>query len=429
MLARLTGLWRHPDFLKLWAGETISLVGTQVTFLALPLTAVLVLGARPVEMGLLAAVSSAPYLLFGLIAGVWVDRLPRRPILVGANLGRGLLLGLVPASALLGLLAMPQLYAVAFGVGLLTVFFDVSYQAFLPGLVRRDQLVEGNSKLEASYSFAQIAGTSLGGALVQLLTAPVAIVVDAVSFFVAAASLVAIPAPTPPTAPTRSARRGALSEVGIGLRWVFGSPILRSIAACTATFLLASSAYLAVYVLFLVRGLGIAPLVVGTMFALGAVGGLLGAMVAGRVARRLGVGPAIIASILVSGVGSFLAPLATGPRPLVLAMVVATQFVVWFGLQIYNVNQVSLRQGMTPDELQGRMNATMRFLIWSTAPVGGLLGGFLGQAIGLRQTLLLSALGASAAFLWVLLSPLRRLGEQPALAPAPPVPPVRQTGE
>jgi MFS family permease len=385
------GLWRHPDFLKLWAGQTVSLLGSQVTALALPLTAVLTLEAGPIQMGLLGVAGSAPFLLIGLLAGVWVDRLRRRPILIGADVGRALLLGSIPVAALLGLLRIEQLYLVAFLVGILTVFFDVAYQAFLPALVPRARLVEGNSKLEASRSIAQIAGPGLGGGLVQLVTAPVTLVADALSFLGSALFLALIRAPE--TAPTSEARASVWREIGEGLRVVLGNRLLRAIAGCTGTWNLFSNVMFAVLVLYATRELGIEPAV-------------------------LGPGRTIVGAALFGSATSLLIPLAQGPAAVVVALLTVAHFLMGLSV-VYNITQVSLRQAIIPDRLQGRMNATMRFLVWGTLPMGSLIGGVLGETIGLRPTLVVGALGSLLASVWLLFSPLRHLRDHPVPATDP----------
>jgi MFS family permease len=406
------GLWRHPDFVKLWAGETISLVGSQITLLALPLTAVLTLGATPGQMGLLGAIQYAPFLLLGLFAGVWVDRLRRRPILIGANLGRAALLGLVPLLAALDLLRIEHLYVLAFPLGVLTVFFDVAYQSFLPALVRREDLVEGNSKLEASRSVAQVAGPGLAGMLVQFLTAPIALALDAVSFVVSAGCLMLIRVRE--STPTSGASgRGVLAEIGEGLRLVLGNPLLRPIAGCTGSSNLFSAAIQAVFVLYLTRELGIAPTVLGLIVGAGGVGALLGATLAQPAARRFGVGPTIVWPITLGSGAWLVLPLAGEVPTATVPLLMVAYAILLGGGTIYNVSQVSLRQAITPDHLQGRMNATMRFIVWGTMPIGALLGGALGEAIGLRTTLIVAALGALLAPLWVLLSPVRTLHRPP----------------
>ncbi len=409
---RFAGLWRHPDFLKLWVGQTISRFGSQVSELALPLTAVLVLQATPSEMGVLAAAERAPFLLIGLFAGVWVDRVRRRPVLVAGDFGRGLLLLSIPLAALLGALRMEQLYVVGLLVGVLTVFFDVAYQSYLPSLVRREHLVEGNSKLEVTSSSSAIFGPGVAGALVQLVTAPLAILVDAVSFLLSAASLLLIRQPEPQPMP-KDQRRTVWTEIGEGLGVVVGNPVLRSIAGCTSTFNLFNSLGWAVFVLFATRELGLEPGLLGVVLGIGSVGFLAGALLAQPAARHLGLGPAIVGSSFASGAGAFLIPLAGSLAPLAIPLLVASQLLSGLGTPVYNVNQVSLRQTITPDHLQGRMNASMRFLVWGTMPIGSLLGGWLGDLVGLQATLVVAAAGQALAVLWVLLSPVRRLREQP----------------
>jgi MFS family permease len=414
MCALPAGLWRQADFLKLWSGQTVSQFGSQVTQLALPLTAALTLGATASQMGILGAAEFAPFLLFGLFAGVWVDRLPRRRILIAADLGRAVLLGLIPLAAWLGVLRMELLYAVGFLAGVLTVFFDVAYQSYLPELVDRSRLVEGNAKLEVSRSVAQVAGPGLGGALVQLLTAPIAVAVDAVSFFASALFLTGL-RHAEPHAPARP-HAHLWSEIREGLGVVLGNPLLRAIAGCTATSNLFSNIGMAVYVLYVTRELGVTPALLGVVFGVGSCGALVGALLASRIADWIGLGPTIVGAAILFPVGGLLVVAAGGTPLIVAATLIAGWAATSFTSPIYNVNQVSLRQAITPDRLQGRMNATMRFIVWGTIPIGALAGGFLGDAIGLRATLLVSALGGGLACLWVLLSPVSRLRAQPTPA-------------
>jgi MFS family permease len=408
------GLWRHPDFVKLWAGQTISQFGSSISQLAIPLTAALVLNASPFQMGLLSAFEFAPFLLLSLFAGVWVDRLRRRPILIAADLGRTVLLGSIPVAALLGTLHIEQLYLVGLLTGVLTVCFDVAYQAYLPALVSRDHLIEGNSKLEVSHSVAQIAGPGIAGALVQLVTAPVAVAVDAASFLASVVSLAFIRTPEP--APERHPQ-GASSiwtELREGLAVVLGNPLLRSIAGCTATSNLFGNALQAIYVLYVTRELGIGPALLGLIFAVGGPGALLGSLFAGRLANRFGLGTTIIGSMIVGDLAMLLVPLARGPAVVVLGMLMLASFVGGLTNPVYNINQVSLRQAITPDRLQGRMNASVRFLVWGTIPIGALMGGALGEALGLWPTIMAMAVCSMLAPLWVLFSPVRVLRTQPA---------------
>ena len=408
----MTGLWQHANFLRLWTGQTISQFGSQITLLALPLTAALTLHATPAEMGILSATETAPFLLVGLFAGVWVDRLRRRPILLVTDFARGILLLAIPLAALLGALMIGLLYAVAFLVGILTVFFEVAYQSFLPALVGREQLVEGNSKLEVSRSAAQIAGPGVAGGLVQLVTAPIAIIMDAASFFVSALFLVFVRVPEAAPAP-RAERQTVWKDIGEGLGVVFGNPLLRAIAGCTATSNLGNNIWQAILILYLTRRLGFGAGVVGLIFATGSIGFLCGALLAGRIARRFGLGPTIVGSIALGSLGVLLIPIAQRPASFALPLLIVSQFIAGGSGTIYNINQVSLRQAITPDHLLGRMNATMRFIVWGTLPIGALIGGALGGVIGLRPTLVVGVVIQSSAFLWTFFSPVRALREQP----------------
>lgn len=413
MKNRLGGLWQHPNFLKLWSAETISVFGSQVTQLALPLTAVLVLGATPAQMGILGAIEMAPFLFISLFAGVWVDRWRLRPVMVLADIGRAILLGTIPTAYFLGWLSIEYLYLVALLTGILTVFFDVAYQSYLPVLVNRDQLVEGNGKLEVSRSVAQITGPGLAGGLVQIASAPVAMAIDAVSFAFSAIFLGLI-RHSEPAKPARTEKRNIWKEIGEGLGVVFGNPYLRSIAACTGTSNLFGNIAGAVFTLYVVRELGVDAVLLGLIFGVGSVGALIGAIMAGWTARRLGVGWTIIVTAAIFGVGALAAPLAGGPVWLVVVVLTAGFFISSWVNPVYNITQVSLRQAITPHRLLGRMNASMRFLVWGTMPIGSLLGGLLGEVIGLRMTLLVAALGTFLSVLPVFFSPVRNLKTQPA---------------
>ncbi len=406
---RRGGLWHHLDFRRLWIGETVSQLGSMISGLALPLVAILVLHATIFQVGLLTALESAAFLIIGLPAGAWVDRMRFRSVLVVNDVLRAVALGSVPLAQLIGVLTIWQLYAVAIVVGVCTVFFDVAYQSYLPQLVDRDLLVEGNSKLQASESVSQIAGPSLGGLLIQALTAPYAVLLDAVSFLWSSVWVLSISArpPRPPRKPDRHLRR----EIGEGLRFVLGSPLLRAIAMCTGSSNLFSAMGYAVFYVLLARDLGLSAGWIGAIGSTSAIGGLIGSLVARRFAERVGQGPAIWLSILIIAPTGFVAPFVH--RDFSLGLLALAQVVTWMGVVVYNITQVSFRQGLCPPELLGRMNATMRFLVWGTMPIGGLLGGVLGTAIGVRPTLLVVAIGSSLTFLPVFLSPLRRMRELP----------------
>lgn len=414
MRARFTGLWQHPDFMRLWSAETISLFGSAITQLALPLTAVSLLSATPGEMGILGAMQFLPFLLIGLFAGVWVDRMRRRPILIAGDLGRALILVTIPIAAFLNRLSMGQLYVIALIHGILTLFFDVAYQSYLPSLVSRQHLVEGNSKLEISRALSAIAGPGLAGVLIKILTAPITIAIDAISFLLSAVFLWQIKTPEPEPTP-RAERRNIWREIYEGLGVVFGNRMLRSIAGCTSTSNLFGTVGFIVLLLFMKRDLQLDDAVIGLIFGIGSIGGLIGAVTTAKIAKRFGVGPTIIGATIGFGVASMLLPLASVGGFAALVLLTLSLFLNGMESVIYNVNQVSLRQAITPDRLQGRMNASMRFLVWGTIPIGSLIGGFLGERIGLVNTLWVSAIGACLAVLWVWFSPVRSLKEQPTL--------------
>jgi len=388
-------LWRHPDFLKLWAGESVSVFGSQVTVLAVPTVAILILHAGPFQVGILSALEFLAFPTLGLVAGVYADRLRRRPIMIICDVGRALALGSIPVAFLLNLLTLEQLYFVALLTGIFTVFFDVSYQSYLPALVDRPNLIEGNTKLEITRSTAQVAGPAVAGFLIQLIGGARAVAVDALSFFLSALALASIKKPEPEPRPsTASGTSGFIPEMREGIDVVFRNPILWRIAACTATTNLGSN------------------MVFGVVFALGSVGALAGAFLAGRVARTLGIGPTLGVTIIVGGLALLATPLAlVGAPALVLA---TTGFIEGLTIPVYNISQVSLRQAITPDRVQGRMNATMRTIVWGTIPLGAFIGGILGTSIGLVQTIVLGGILSTLAASWIFLGPVIRLREQPA---------------
>ena len=412
MEKHLTGLWRHPDFLKLWAGETISLLGSQVTLLAIPLTAAMTLKATPLQMGTLGTVQYIPWLLVGLFAGVWVDRMRRRPVMVITDLGRAALLGLIPLAAVAGILRMEHLYFVGFLVGILNVFFEVAYTAYLPVLVQRERLVEGNSKLQASASVAEIGGPGLAGGLVQLVTAPIAIAVDSLSFLVSALSLTWIGTPEPRPTPTNDSRN-IMSEIRDGLRLVFANPILRAFALASVTTNFFVDVHLAVFVLYVTRELGISPVILGSIYAIGSIGGLLGSLFAERLVKRLGLGRVIIGAQILVTLAVLVIPISGRQFWIALPLIVTAEALWGFGAVVYVVNTVSLRQVITPDRYQGRVTASLRFVTWGIAPLGFLFGGVLGDFIGLHSTLLVAVVGPLLSVVWLVLSPVPRLREPP----------------
>jgi MFS family permease len=412
---RPTGLWRHGDFMRLWTAQTISQFGTQVTLLALPLAAIVVLDASAFEVALLAALEWTPWLLFSLPVGAWVDRVLRRPILVAADIGRALVLVSVPLAYAADALTIWQLYAVGFATGVLTVFFDVAYQSYLPSLVERSQLQEGNSKLEISRSGAQLAGPGFAGVLVGLVSAPVAVLADAVSFVVSALFLGAIRRQEEPV--QRAEQTRLRTEIVDGLRYVLTHPILRPSMAFVAVSNYFGMVLSSILLVYAVRDLDLSPAAIGVVFGLGNVGFLVGAALSSRISTRIGVGSTMVAAAALVGWPLLLIPLA--PRELALPVFVAAFGLASFAGVIYNVVGLSLMQAITPDRLLGRMNASRRFVVWGTIPLGSLTGGALASVIGLRETLFVGAIGASVAFLPVLFSPIRSVDRIPEELPEP----------
>jgi MFS family permease len=395
-------------------GDTVSQIGSQVTLLAVPTVAILILHAGPFQVGLLSALEFLAFPTLGLVAGVYADRLRRRPIMIVCDLGRMLALGSIPVAYLLNALVLEQLYVVALLTGIFTVFFDVSYQSYLPVLVERSNLLEGNTKLEISRSVAQVSGPAIAGFLIQWIGGAKAVAVDALSFLVSAVALSTIRTPEPEPKPAgASGATGFIAEMKEGIVVVFKNPILWRIAACTATTNFGSiMVFGAVLLVFMYRDLHLSAAVVGIIFAIGSVGSLLGALMASWISRRLGLGLTLGTSIVVGGVSLLLTPLALlGAPVLVLG---ATGLVTGITIPVYNINQVSLRQAITPDRVQGRMNATMRTIVWGTFPLGGILGGILGTTVGVVQTIILGGVLSTLAALWIFLGPVIRVTAQPA---------------
>jgi MFS family permease len=408
------GLWRQPDFLKLWSAETISQFGTQVSQLALPLVAILVLDASAFEVAALGTIEFLPFILFTLPAGVWVDRLPRRPILIAGDLGRAVLLASIPVAYLSDALTLEQLYVVGFLVGICTVFFDVAYQSYLPALVDRDQIIDGNSKLEISRSAAQVGGPGIAGALVEIITAPYAVLVDAVSFLGSGLFLLRIRKheDTPVRETVDGRKTSLMTELKEGLRFVLGNPNLRAQAGCTATSNFFSNVAFAIILVYLVRDLELSAGVIGLAFSIGSVGSFIAAFSAMRLSRRFGIGPTTIIAGMLWGPSTLLiafAPVGDAAIPFLVAAVL----VGGFSIVVYNIIQVSYRQAICPPRLQGRMNSVMRFIVWGTIPIGALVGGALGSWVGLREAIVIGGIGSSLSILWIVFSPQRHLREMP----------------
>jgi MFS family permease len=405
------GLWRHPDFVKLWSAETVSQFGTQFTQLALPLVAIDVLHVSAFQVAALTTVEFLPFLLVSLPAGVWVDRLRRRPMLVVGDLSRAALLASIPIAYAFDALTIGQLYAVGFLVGIATVFFDVAYQSYLPALVDRNRLIDGNAKLEISRGAAQLGGPGLAGVVIQALRAPAAIAFDAASFIGSALFIFSIrKEERSPRAD--GPRRRMREELREGLRYVLTHPFLKNIAACTALFNFFGNMGFAVLLVFARRELDLSPLAIGLALTISNVGPLFAAFNAHRISSRLGVGRTIILASVLGGPTFLVVPFAPHGNT-ALAFLVPAFILGGLANVIYNVTQVSLRQAITPERIQGRMNSVMRFIVWGTIPLGSLLGGVLASTIGVKETLIVGGIGCCIPFLPVLFSPVRGIREMP----------------
>ena len=415
-MRRPGGLWRHRDFLSLWGAETISQFGTQVSLLALPLVAILVLEETAFKIAALTSVEFLPFLLFTLPAGVWVDRLRRKPILVLGNVGRAVALLSVPVVYWVGGLTIWQLYVVGFAVGTCTVFFDVAYQSYIPALVGREDVVEANSKLEISRAAANIAGPGMAGGLIALLTAPVAVLVDAVSYAISAVLLFGIRKQE--EAPPRAERRSLRDELGEGLRYVFRNPYQRTMVVMTALSNFFGQVVFSILLVYAVRELDLSAGTIGIALAIGNLGTLASALTAKRIGERLGVGRTILLASCLFGPGTLL--IAFAPEAYALPLIVLAMMVIGFGGILYNVTAISLIQAITPDRILGRANASRRFVVWGVVPLGGFTGGALASTIGLRETMVVGALGGLLTIVPILVSPLRSVGKMSELEPLEP---------
>jgi MFS family permease len=393
-------------FHALWLGQSISQLGSQITVVVLPLVAAVTLHASPFEIGLLAALETAPYLLFSLPAGVIADRVDRRLLLILTDLGRAAMLLLIPIAVGLDMLSLPVLYVVGLVNGTLSVLFDVAYQSYLPRLVPTDELVDGNQKLELSTAGANVAGPALAGVVLAAVGAAVAVLMDAISFVASALVLAASPEAARPQASPRGRAALGGSILG-GVRLVLADRSLRDLAGSTATFNLASSAILAVFVVFATRELSVNPAAFGLLYGLGNVGFLVGAAAVGSISRLLGTGRTVFLAAVLGTLATVMMPLAIGG--LAVAMLFAGRFVGAFAAACFNVNTYSIRQARTPDDVLGRVNATFKLLDWGTLPIGALLGGTVGTLFGLRAALAVAAVLGVASVLWLVRSPVRRI--------------------
>lgn len=406
---------RRADFTKFWLGETISLVGAQVAVLALPLTVLTTFHGSSSETGLLNSLLFLPFTC-SLFVGVWVDSIRLRPAMVGSNIVRAAVLLLLPLLATTGNLRLIHVYAAALLMGICAVVFDVSYWSYGPFVARSDGLVAANSRLEGSVGFAQVAGPPLAGLLVGFFTAPIALFANGISYLVSIASLLAISKREPK--PVRAARnRSMRREIGDGLRFAFGNDLARACLLQGSTYNFCWLAQQTVFLPYATRRLGMAPETIGVIMGSGAVGAIVGAIVAQPIAAKCGTGRAIALATMVSGAAPLLLPIAGGRAAWPVAIMLTSFFLSGAGLTIANVHMVSLRQTITPTRLLARVNASFRFVSWGTMPIGGLLGGYLGDRIGLRAALLVVAAAGLTAPLWIVFSRVPRMRTLQELAP------------
>jgi MFS family permease len=405
---RLPGSLRERDFRRFWLGETVSLVGDQISLIALPLVGVLALHADAAEMGYLGAAALLPNLLFSLHAGAWLDRRGRRrQAMIATALGRAALLATIPLAYAFGVLTLAQLYVVSFLVGTLSVLFFVGYSTLFVSLVSRDRYLEASSLLNGSRAFSFVAGPSIGGLLVQAFSAPGALIADALSFLVSAFSLNSI---EPVEPPTEEARRG---HVKAGIRYIRRSPIVRASLLATATINFFNFVFWALYFLYATKTLGIGPGLLGLVLGAAAVGGVIGSLVTGRISRRIGIGPAFVAGTVLFPAPLVLVPLAGGAEWTIVALLFAAEFFSGLGVMVLDISAASIKAALVPDRLRARVAGAYMVVNYGVRPIGALVGGVLGTWIGLRPTLWIASVGAIAGVLWLLPSPLMRLSELP----------------
>jgi MFS family permease len=405
-------LLRHKGFRYLWAAQTASQFGTYVSRVAVPLVAVTALAATPFEMGVLYAMQTVAFLVIGLPAGVLVDRMAPRSVMVVCDLARAVLLCSVPLAWWLGWLTLGQLLVVTLLAGFAAVFFDVAAQSYLLPLVGQENLLEGNARLESSRTMCQVAGQAAGGGLADLLSAANAVGTQPLCYLASALSLSRIRDGAPPRKVRRRAPMGP--EILAGLRYVLGDPLMRAVTGCSATFNFFYAVASPLLVLLLVDELHQPEWMVGVLMALGGLGGLAGAMTTGWVSRRFGHGRVLwLAFVGCLPPGLLMSTSSVGWGLLLFAI---PWFVMNYGTIVYNVAQISFRQSVCPPGMMSRMNATVRFVIWGTFPLGGLTGGALGASAGVRLGLAVAAAGMLLSAVWVLASPLRHMRDLPAAA-------------
>lgn len=405
-------LWSHADFMRLWSGRAMSQLGSQLSIVAIPLYAVISLGASPLEMGILGAAAGIPRLLVGFLAGAWVDRHRRKPVMVVTNLLQAMVVATIPLAALLDLTSFALLVAVEVIVGLLQVFFQTAWVPYMPGLVGRKLLPSANSRILSSNSVAQVAGPSLAGALVGAIGGPATIAINAVTYLWSGLRIARISYQEPATKPVAE-HDPMMREIRQGIEVVVRSPMLRALAGSHATIVLAGWAFLAVYPLYMLNVLDLSARGVGFVYAAGGVGALLGSLVTTTVIRALGTGPTIVWSAVLFGVFGLTIPMAVLAPQYALPLVLFAEFAQWMTLVVFEITEGTLRQAVTPDRLLGRVAASHMVLVTGLQPIGAFIGGVLGEMIGVQSALLVGVAGMFFAGAWVWWSPVREIGEMP----------------
>ncbi|HKD75316.1 MAG TPA: MFS transporter [Ktedonobacterales bacterium] len=417
------GLWHNRAFLSLWAGETVSMIGSAVTELALPLTAILLLHATPWQLGVLLALETVATAGLSLFVGAWSDRVRRRPLMIAADIGRALLVASVPVALVLGWLRIEWLYAVAVLIGALDALFSSAYQGFFPNIVPEEDLVGANGRLEGSRNFAQIIGPGLAGALIQAFQAPFALFIDAASFLASAFSVAMIRG-AEVNRPARGKRGNLWREIGQGLSMTFGQPLLRTMLIVVVIFNFFAPMLNAQLALFAVRVLGLTPLLLGLQIVAVGMCGVLAAFITGAVTKRLGMGPTMVLATLLISSGWLSVATLQRSWPATLLLMILGASVGTTGDVLININAATLRQLLTPDHLRGRVGATMRLFILGAQPLGALIGGVVGATFGVRAAIFCAGGGFFLGFLAAFFSPLRALSQAPASVQTPAATPL-----
>ena len=416
MRLRLTGLWRDPGFQKLWLGYTVSLAGSSFVFLAIPLTAVVALDASPLEMGILSGLTGLPALVVGVPFGVWADRHRKRPILIAADFARAALLLTIPIAYMFDALSLWVLYIVAIGIGTMSLFFEIGLRSLVPAVVERDQLVDANSNLELARSGAGIGGQGIGAALIQIAAAPIAIFFSVGAYLLSAALFSRMRVDESSVErQAESEQEGGFRSALAGMKFIRDNRILMGVAASNGTLNLFKAAIEAVAILYIVRELEVPPAMLGVIFAIGSLSLIPAALAASRLPRRFGVGRTLLLTVGVIVLSDLVVPILAGPLWFILVALLVHETFLATGFISFSVSQVSLRQSLTPDSMQGRMNSLMTVSARSAVPIGALIGGVMGEFIGLREALFIAVVGEAASVIWLIYFGVWRVKEMPSL--------------